>query len=44
MIEKPCYSCHQKFPLSELEDMGVWVCKDCLKPEKKKPKPKKDEK
>ena len=39
MKEKPCYSCHQKKPISELEDMGVWVCKDCLK----KPKKKKDE-
>ena len=39
MKEKTCYSCHEVKPISEMEDMGVWVCKKCLeKGEKKKKK------
>ena len=38
MEVKPCYYCKQKKPISELVEIVVWVCKDCLKPKKKKKK------
>jgi len=33
---KPCYYCHVVKNTSEMEEIGVWVCKDCLKPSEKK--------
>jgi ribosomal protein L37AE/L43A len=36
---KPCYKCHERKPISEMEEIGIWVCKSCLnklnKPKKK---------
>lgn len=29
MKEKTCYSCHEKKPMEEMLNMGVWVCKSC---------------
>ena len=26
----PCYKCRVKKERSEMEDLGVWVCKECL--------------
>jgi ribosomal protein L37AE/L43A len=28
---KSCFSCKERYPISEMELMGVWVCKKCLK-------------
>jgi ribosomal protein L37AE/L43A len=28
-----CYKCKEKKPLKDMEDLGVWVCKKCLKDE-----------
>ncbi len=38
MKEKPCYYCKQIKPISELIEIVVWVCKECLRPKKKKKK------
>jgi len=38
MKKKPCYSCREIKPVSEMEDMGVWVCKKCLEKSGKKKK------
>ena len=41
-MDKPCYSCHVVKDTSDMEELGVWVCKDCLeKFESKKKKKKK---
>jgi ribosomal protein L37AE/L43A len=36
---KPCYKCRERKPISEMEEIGMWVCKSCLnelnKPKKK---------
>jgi len=36
---KPCYRCRERKPISEMEEIGMWVCKTCLnelnKPKKK---------
>ena len=26
----PCYRCKKEKERSEMEDLGVWVCKECL--------------
>lgn len=26
----PCYKCREEKERSEMEDLGVWVCKECL--------------
>jgi ribosomal protein L37AE/L43A len=28
---RKCYYCKEVKPLSDMEEMGVWVCKKCLK-------------
>lgn len=38
MKEKTCYSCREIKPISEMENMGVWVCKKCLEESEKKKK------
>lgn len=30
-ITKRCFSCREVKPTSEMEDIGVWCCKKCLK-------------
>ena len=35
-MNKPCYYCKVEKPIKDLEEIGVWVCKDCLKPSEKK--------
>jgi len=30
MLKKTCFSCKNELPVSEMEEMGVWVCKKCL--------------
>lgn len=37
-IKKTCFNCHKTKPMSELENMGVWVCKTCLSKNDKKKK------
>ena len=36
---KPCYRCRERKPTSEMEEIGMWICKSCLnkssKPKKK---------
>jgi len=27
---KPCYRCRERKPTSEMEEIGMWVCKSCL--------------
>jgi len=39
-ISKPCFSCHVVKCTSQMEEMGVWVCKKCLEKSEKKPKKK----
>jgi ribosomal protein L37AE/L43A len=34
--KRKCYRCKESKPLSEMEEMGVWVCKECLNTKKKK--------
>lgn len=34
--EKGCYYCKERKPISEMEEMGVWVCKECLVPAAKR--------
>ena len=36
MKERPCYYCKQIKPISELVEIVVWVCKECLKKAKQK--------
>jgi ribosomal protein L37AE/L43A len=28
---KACFSCKERQPITEMECIGVWVCKKCLK-------------
>lgn len=37
-VKKKCYSCHVDKPVAEMQQIGVWVCNECL--EKSKPKSK----
>ena len=37
----PCYKCKVAKERSEMEDLGVWVCKDCLEKSESKSKKKK---
>lgn len=32
--EKTCYNCHLDKNKSEMQDVGVWVCNDCLEKSK----------
>lgn len=41
MKEKTCYSCHEKKPMEEMLNMGVWVCKSCYEKAEKSDKKKK---
>tara|TARA_R110002074_G_scaffold114748_3_gene245317 strand:- start:634 stop:753 length:120 start_codon:yes stop_codon:yes gene_type:complete len=34
--KKRCYYCHTEKPISEMKEMGVWVCDTCLNKTKKK--------
>lgn len=38
--EKPCYNCHKINDISEMQEIGVWICNACLeklnKPSKNK--------
>ena len=36
-----CYKCREKKERSEMEDLGVWVCKECLEKLDSKSKKKK---
>lgn len=29
-IKKPCYNCHLHKDKSEMQEIGVWVCNECL--------------
>ena len=40
-MDKPCYSCHVVKDTSDMEELGVWVCKDCLEKSESKSKKKK---
>ena len=40
-MNKSCYTCHVVKNISEMEEIGVWVCKDCLKKSENKSKKKK---
>tara|TARA_R110002153_G_scaffold34900_1_gene103931 strand:+ start:514 stop:633 length:120 start_codon:yes stop_codon:yes gene_type:complete len=38
-MDKPCYSCHDVKDTSDMEEIGMWICKACLaKAETKKKK------
>ena len=41
-MNKSCYTCHVVKNISEMEEIGVWVCKDCLKKSENKRKKKKN--
>lgn len=30
MKEKPCYNCHKIKNISDMKEIGVWVCNSCL--------------
>jgi len=30
MLKKTCFSCKIELPISQMEEIGVWVCKKCL--------------
>lgn len=30
MKEKPCYNCHTIKNISDMKEIGVWVCNACL--------------
>jgi ribosomal protein L37AE/L43A len=30
MTEKPCYNCHKIKNISDMKEIGVWVCNACL--------------
>jgi hypothetical protein len=30
MKEKPCYNCHKIKNISDMKEIGVWVCNACL--------------
>jgi hypothetical protein len=38
--KKPCYRCHVMKDKSKMQEIGVWICNECLEklktPEKKK--------
>lgn len=38
---KTCFSCKKRNLIAEMELMGVWICKDCLKQSENKSKKKK---
>ena len=33
---KTCFHCKKEKPISEMTDMGVWVCKECYNPKDSK--------
>lgn len=34
MKTKTCYNCSQKKPTTKMTLIGVWVCNDCIEPNK----------
>jgi hypothetical protein len=40
-MDKPCYNCREIKNTSDMEQIGVWVCKDCLENSESKNKKKK---
>jgi len=40
-MNKPCYRCRVVKDTSEMEEIGVWICKDCLGESESKNKKKK---
>lgn len=40
--KKTCYSCHVDKPVADMQQIGVWVCNECL--DKSKPPVKKSSK
>jgi ribosomal protein L37AE/L43A len=34
--DRMCHKCRTRKPLKDMEDMGVWICKECLNSKSKK--------
>ena len=33
-IKKPCFHCHTEKDKSEMQEIGVWICNECLEKSK----------